>query len=954
MDYDNDFEGADLIAKYLSTQNRPLRMNLNFADGLSSDILMPQRIDGVEAICDGIEMRIYCVSLNARLPLKTLIGVPVELQIVTDSGQLRSYCGIVAEATQGESDGGLATYQLVMRDALAILDLNVGTRVFLNKSELDVVQTVLTEARRNNPALAATFEFELDTALSQRDYPVRQQIIQYNEGTGAFLRRLLRRRGISWFFRAGRPLSAGSSEADSSASPTPVHTMVLFQNGKRLKESPAGTIRFHRNSATEERDSITAWSGVRTLRPGRFTRFSWDYANPRGIGFMSASVASEADQGAKGNKLAAGLDHYLTEAPHVRDSFDDLHTMVQQTAARSDFEAKCYHAEGGVRDCAAGQYFTLKGHPDIDSHPLEQRQFIVLSQHITAQNNLPKRYDARVDRLFALNRWSIASADLPLAGVNWFDSGEMRFLSRMTCVRRDIAFVPAYDARTDLPHPQLQSAIVVGPAGQEVHCDAQGRIKVRFACMREQDHAHADGAGASGTDSDSAWVRVASNWAGSGKGMNFGALALPRPGTEVLIDFLGGDPDKPVIIGQLYNMVARPPYLGAGDLPGNKYLSGIKSLEIGGSRANQLRLDDSSGQISAQLASDHGRSELNLGWLTQARSQGAGAPRGEGAELATDAQLALRAGKGVLLSAWARLNGGGKQLERADYLALMEDCLELFRSLGQFAADNQGLPVDAQAQSQLQSDIRQWENGSNTTPGGAQGGAAAIAVTAPAGLSFATSNAIVSYAASNIDSIAQQHLQLTAGQRCNVNAGKGISLFSQQDGLTAIANYGKVLIQSQHDDMHINAAKALTLTATEGKLIGMAHTIELICEDGSFIRLGDGITFGSSKPLKFNAPSFIFNDPETMAVHLPVFGAAAVSERFRTRYRGGTFPSASADSDGTTSSQAQEDAAPYQKIELSLSDGSSNDDTSDADGKTAEIKRDAMHLAAVTVTSKPG
>ena len=169
MDYDdNDVAGADLLATFLTAKNRPIRMNLSFADGVSSDVLLPQRIDGVEAICDGIEMRVYCVSLDAAVPLKTLIGLPVEVQLVTDQGNLRRICGIVAEASQGESDGGLATYQLVMRDALAILDLGASTRVFLNQTELDVVKTVLGEARRNNPALAATFEVEIDLALGMR------------------------------------------------------------------------------------------------------------------------------------------------------------------------------------------------------------------------------------------------------------------------------------------------------------------------------------------------------------------------------------------------------------------------------------------------------------------------------------------------------------------------------------------------------------------------------------------------------------------------------------------------------------------------------------------------------------------------------------------------------------------------------------------------------------------
>lgn len=946
MDGDNEFTLAGQIESLLTARNRPLRLRLAMADGISELALLPQRVSGMQAMCDGINMQVCCLSLNARLPLKMLIGVPAQVQIVTDQGSLRSICGIVTEASQGESDGGLASYQLVIRDALTVLDLSVNTRVFLDKSELDVVKLMLGEARRDNPALAAAFEWEVDAALDLRQYPRRSQIIQCNEGNGAFLRRLLRRRGISWFFRAGR---TPCPVQDNDATPgPPIHTLVLFHDGKRLNASPAGRVRFHRNSATEQRDTITAWNGTRQLRPGNVSHFSWDYNNPRGAGLMTVGVASQTDQGEKGNALTGQLDQYLVHAPHVGDNYEDLYSLARQRMARCDFEAKCFHGEGGLRDIAPGEYIGIDGHPELDEHPETERDFVILSQHITAQNNLPKELDTRIERMFARNGWDTDVGQLPLARRNWFDSGDLRFQNRFTCVRRTVPFAPAYDPRVDVPPTPMQTALVVGPAGEEVHCDDQGRIKVRLHGTRPADHVHASGAGASGTDADSAWVRVLTGWAGNVDGIYHGLLSLPRPGTEVLIAFLGGDPDKPIIVGQLYNSVTRPPLLGVGDLPGNKYLSGIKSREIHGTRANQLRLDDTPEQISAQLASDHGASELNLGWLTTPRNKGAGRPRGEGAELRTDEQLALRAGKGLLLSAWGRLGRDDKQMGRDDCLALMEDCVELFRALGKYASEHQALPLDEQAQTELQGALKRWEYGSNTAPRGADGGAAVIAVTAPDGISFATSKAIVSYAAANIDTVAQQHLQMTAGQRYNLNAGKGISLFSHHDGIAAIAHFGKFLMQSQHDDMDLNAAKTLKLTATEGKLIGMAHTIELICEDGSFIRLGDGITLGSSKPLKFNAPRFVFNDSETMATQLPVFNAGGVNARFATRYRGGMLTEAQ----GDQAPSSLPDAAADQKLDMSLTDGSAAQGTSDQAGKADLLQRDAMHLAMAKVLSK--
>lgn len=124
----------------------------------------------------------------------------------------------------------------------------------------------------------------------------------------------------------------------------------------------------------------------------------------------------------------------------------------------------------------------------------------------------------------------------------------------------------------------------------------------------------------------------------------------------------------------------------------------------------------------------------------------------------------------------------------------------------------------------------------------------------------------------------------------------------------------------------------------------MAPTIELVCEDGSFIRLGDGITLGSSKPLKFNAPRFIFNDPETMATQFPAFEEGQASERFKTRYRGGTF--------SEEDTEAEDDAAPNQQLDLRLSDGSVLQAVTDSDGNANELLRDAMHLVDVTVSAK--
>ena len=200
-------------------------------------------------------------------------------------------------------------------------------------------------------------------------------------------------------------------------------------------------------------------------------------------------------------------------------------------------------------------------------------------------------------------------------------------------------------------------------------------MKIRFPGTRPADHEQANGAGTLDTEADSAWVRVASNWAGNGPGslQQCGTVALPRIGTEVLVNFLGGDPDKPVIVGQLYNQEAPPPAMSrAGELPGNRHLSGMKSREVEGGRANQLCFDDTPGQINAQLRSDHSSSELNLGFITHPRAEGHAEQRGDGAELRTDRTVTIRGARGVLISANGQLNSKGQSLSRTELSRLAE------------------------------------------------------------------------------------------------------------------------------------------------------------------------------------------------------------------------------------------------------------------------------------------
>lgn len=918
----------------LSTDERPLRLVLDRQSDREGDFLLPQRVIGKEEVCGGFEFRVLCVSENATRELKDFIGVPAELQIVTDRGALRRICGIVTEASSGQSDGGLATYQLVMRDALSVVGNRINTRVFLDKNELDIIKILVDEWRTTNPALAACFDVYVAAGLRNRQLPQREFTMQHNESDADFIRRLMQRRGIAWFFRPGLPTYGapqGLHQEDAIG-----HTMVLFDDPHDLSQNAAGSVRFHRDAATEQRDAITGWSAVRKLQPGLASTHSWDYEHPGGAPVHSPTLAK---QGTRGTQLATGLEDYHVAAPHLGANRQDLHDLTNARMAHHEYAAKSFHGEGGVRDLAVGEYFTLEGHPEISTHPDSEREFVVTSQRIATQNNLPVKLGARVERLFERSGWTRGA----FAVFSKDDDGEtLRYQTSFTCVRRGVRIVPP---RPVLPHPQLQTAIVVGPENEVVWCDHMGRVKVRFPATRPEHHAHASGAGSSDTDSDSAWVCVASSWAGNGLGPSIqcGARLPPPVGTTVLVGFPGGDPDQPLIVGQLYNGDAPPPMFRHEDaLPDTRYQSGMRSREVRGQRGNQLRLDDTTGQISAQLASDHASTELNLGFLTEPRQKNGAGARGEGAELRTEEAIALHAARGILLSAWKLLGGvgaKGKQLAREDFLGLLRECGELCASLGNYAAEHNGLPIDAKEQQALLERFKSWEDGSNTAPKASMAGEPVIGLTSPAGIGFASSKAIVSYSASNIDSVAQQHLQLTAGQRFSVNAGKGLSLFAHHDGLSAIAHFGKLLIQSQHDDTVISSAKDVQVTA-EGTVTISAKVLVFAAEDGSFLKLGDGSpVLGSKQPLKFHAPDFIFDEPQTMAVHLPKLGEGGADQRLALRY-----PRGAPGEDGMVPPGGIVADA---KMKISLSDGTSMAARSGADGKSELLARDAMHMADI-------
>ncbi|WP_426322300.1 type VI secretion system tip protein TssI/VgrG [Pseudoduganella sp. R-43] len=891
MDLSDPFASRDRFTQ----ANRPIRLRLFPAKGsalAAEDMLMVQCVSGVEAMCgDGIEYRLLCVSTQAGLPLKQFVAMPAEVQFVTAAGALRSVCGIVQSATEGHSDGGWATYELVMRDALAFKALHTNTRVFVNMSEVDIVQQILSEWRQTNPVLARTFSFDL-SGVSAAKHPARAFTMQANESDSQFIRRLLSRRGIAWFTRPGPTSNSGSDHV-------PTHVLVMFDDVRTLPQADSTAWRFHRADGTEKADSVTAWSATRTLAPGNITRHTWDYKT---VQLDSYSDPTALDQGELGNQCAASLTDTLVEAPHIGEDSADFQYLTRLRIQNHEYESKKFYAESDQRTACVGASFSLTGHAEIDAHPAEEREFVITELHVTAENNVHPDLSDKARRLFARNGWDTASATGfdPAALEQASGERNARYSNRLTCVRRGIPIVPSYDPRTDLPAVHPMSAIVVaGDAeGDEILCNELGCVKVRFPGYTIEAGSRTDTRGgdsiAHSTVPGSAWLRVATPFAGEGYGM----IALPRAGDEVTVLFLNGNCDKPIIVGSAFNGRALPPrFSRQGSLPGNKSLSGFLSQELQGTRHNQLRLDDTNGQISAQLASEHGNTELNLGYLTHSRADGKAEPRGEGFEVASEAAGALRACS-LLLTAEQQKGGSGPQLMREAIIQVLTAALDQVQRQGDHAGeveanlpetgrDNMlveedskpGAKTDAGHQTQLKEAVDNLERGWNTDPkgssgqGGQRGKQGILMLGSTDGTALTSQGSVTMAANTNLDQVAQRDTNQTTGRRWIHNVGESASLFI--DGGKAKIKYTFKTTVAKGDMLQRVLAGKYEVESngdivfkTRGKYIIEAEQGVWIKGEGGLIHVGNRIDIHNPGALSLKAADFDLAGPASSSTSL--------------------------------------------------------------------------------------
>ncbi|MGO4475940.1 type VI secretion system Vgr family protein [Massilia sp. 2TAF26] len=852
---------------FFSDTSRLLRLHTR----LGPDRLLAESIRGEEAIGEGYAFTITALSLDAGISLRALIGHPALLELLTvDAGRPRAFHGYLTVAELNGANGGMARYTLSLQPWSTFLAHTRDSRIFQDMSVPDIVDTVL-KAWQGRGRLAPDWRFDLADPGS---YPKRSLTTQYQESDLAFIERLMSAEGLFYYFE---------HEGDPGSPRLGSHRMVIADHNGAFLANLQSAVRYTQPGAVMKEDSMDRWRCEVRQQTNAIELASWDYRSLDRRPVFSSSMRAREEE------LA------LRDMPGQYAYPNRSHGQRLADRRLQALEARCevFIGAGTVRTLAPGTTFTLSGHAVHDTDDEDKRRFLVTRARHLMHNNLSAEIKAEIAGRVGEPPASDGRAYLARPGERPL------YRNRIDAIRSSIP----YRAHSS-PHARptirgQQTAIVVGPPGAVIHTDRDHRIKLQFHWQRgadghnRLDHPHPDGhTGAPGDDSAGTWVRVATPLAPIA-GANWGSHALPRVGQEVLVDFLEGDIDRPVVIGALYNGAgARDAQHntrnhGAGPATGNAppwfpgeagahahpaVLSGLKSQamqasQLGTKAYSQLVFDDSPGQARVSLqrhANAHqGTAELNLGHLRHQTDNQRIKTAGLGAELKTAHGLALRAGKGMLLSA-DRL-AGGAQMDARGACGQIDASRELQESLAGMAGrhnaavgDSRDLPAITQIKA------------AGETIGIDDHSAVAYSVpqlqlTSPAGIVAMTPADVVLVAGNTTSISAGQDINSVTRKSTYWATAAGISLFTygkasnsnkpaQETGIRLHAASGKVSSQSTSDEIRMTADKTVTFMSVKKSISISGKTHLLMTAQGACLKLeGGDILLHSPGKVEFKA-----------------------------------------------------------------------------------------------------
>jgi len=503
------------------TGPRQASFSVNIASGDALDV-REFRVE--ERISSLFSAFVTAVSDNADVDFEAVVGREARFAAevsLAGSVHTRVWTGVCKEIEEiAVEDTGVSTYALEIVPALWLASERRNHRMFQLLSDVDVALTILSE-------------WGIDPVLKLAgSYKKRKYRVQYGESDYAFLCRLLEDAGVSFYFDG----EGGASRlvlADTPETGDPREPKIAFRD--------------HPSAADLEH--VTALRVGRRVKAGRYTVRDHDYRRPPAYKLLASAAAPGIEARLESFHYAPGAFLFESDkgdaTPHADDKGryrtdeNEAAAIVQRRLDAGRSEAFSCSFESNAIDLAPGTVMALRDHPRRDL--AEDRRLLVVATRV--HGVVGKECGVHVEA---------RSAGVP------------------------------YRPALSTPKPKVngvESATVVGPAGEEIHTDEFGRVRVHFHWDRESRM----------DENSSCWIHVSQPWGGAG----YGGVNLPRIGQEVLVDFLGGDPDRPIVVGRVYTNLQKVPY----PLPDNRTQSGWRSNSTTGTGGyNEMMFEDAAGQ----------------------------------------------------------------------------------------------------------------------------------------------------------------------------------------------------------------------------------------------------------------------------------------------------------------------------------------------------------------------
>ncbi len=474
---------------------------LTLTTPLGSDALFVAGFTGTEGISRPFSFDLDLRALNsAPIPFERVLGQPMTLAMTKPGGGTRFFSGFCSRFSAGGRDARYTSYRAELVPSLWVLLRRRNSRIFQGQTVIQILARVFTSLPEGS------FRFRQEGSYVPREY-----CVQYRESDFDFASRLMEEEGIFYFFEhsgAGHQLIMSDS-----------------QSAFAVVGAPAGVTFAPTAPTTPDSSTVFDWEKSQEVRSGRVTLWDNDFTLP-GDHLEGDAVTQDAVRvGAVTHHLRVGgnssfelYDYpggYAKRFNGAGAAGSQEHAAAAQAARiRMQEEAAQAIAVDGLSDCrqfTAGHTFSLKGHPFGNGKYVLTR--VTHSAKVTG--------DPR------------SATQAKFAYHNSFD-----------CIPVGLPFRPVRTTPSPVI-PGTQTAVVVGPAGEQIHTDQFGRIKVQF---------HWDRQGRNDENS-STWVRVGALHAGQEGGFT----VVPRIGQEVVVNFLEGDPDQPIVTGSVYDPNHPPP-----------------------------------------------------------------------------------------------------------------------------------------------------------------------------------------------------------------------------------------------------------------------------------------------------------------------------------------------------------------------------------------------------------